>query len=246
MKPAIQSFRNRTARLLVIAALVAGAACSQGAQPPPSATPAATPVAITPAAPTLPDGPNVALLAGASPFEDMTESALNNDAAGVDKALKAYLQHSARVDAALSADQRQGLETRIDAIGKARGAGDFSGVALNAVEAYGTLVAALQPQGLKVPVQVSNLDYAGFKLKVLMHGTASDWSGARAGAQQADADWSAIKADVAGNPGLLDAMNVAVDGMNQATASENREMGAFAAEVDLALVDLLEVHFEGK
>lgn len=239
MKPAIQSFRNKMTRLLAIAALVAGAACSQGAQPPPAAAPATASVKTT-----VPDGPNAVLLAGASPFEDMTEFALNNDAAGVDKALKAYSQHSAQDDAALSADQRQGLQTRIDAIGKARGTDDFSGVALNAVEAYGTLVAALQPQGLKVPVQVSNLDYAGFKLKVLMHGTASDWSGARAVAKQAHADWSAIKADVAGNPGLLDAMTVAVDGMTQATASENQGMGAFAAEVGLALVDLLEAHFE--
>lgn len=239
MKTAIYSFRENTLRLLAITAIVAGAACSQSAQPPPAALPA-----IAPAATTAPGDSNAVLLAAASPFEDMTEFALNSDPAGVDKARNAYSQHSAQVDAALDADQRRRLQTRIDAIDKGRDASDFSAVALDAVEAYGILVAALKSQGLKVPVQVANLDYAGFKLKVLMHGTASDWPGAHAVARQADADWSAIKADVTGNPGLLDAMNVAVDGMTQATASENQEMGAFAAEVDLALVDLLEAHFE--
>jgi hypothetical protein len=35
-----------------------------------------------------------------------------------------------------------------------------------------------------------------------------------------------------------------ITGMNQATTAENVEMAVFAAQVDLALVDLLEGYFE--
>lgn len=114
---------------------------------------------------------------------------------------------------------------------------------MNAVEAYGILVQALQPRTMKVPVEVARLDYAGFKLKVLMHGGPKDWSMATAVSRNASADWSAIKARVT-DQGLKDAMDVAIDGMRQATASGNAGMAGFAADVDLALVDLLEGHFE--
>lgn len=125
----------------------------------------------------------------------MNEITLNNDAAGVDEALKAYSQHSAQVDAALSADPRQGLQTRVYAIGKARGGRDFPGVALNVVKAFGFLVAVFQPQGLEVPAQVAILDYAGFKLKVLMHGSASDWSRAPQPRRQASRNGLRHRAD---------------------------------------------------
>lgn len=182
------------------------------------------------------------LLLAASPFEDMTEFALDGNVAGIDRASKTYSGQSARVDAALSPGQRGRLHARIAAIATARGVADNAGIAMNAVEAYGILVEALQPARMEVPVEVARLDYAGFKLKVLMHGTSKDWPAARAVSRMASADWSAIKARVA-DRGLQDAMDVATHGMHQATASSNAGMASLAADVDLALVDLLETHF---
>ncbi len=159
---------------------------------------------------------NTVLLAAASPFEDMTEFALQGDQDGIDRALQAYSTQSARVDRILPPPLRTQLHARTAAIAKAHRATDHAGVAINAVEAYGLLVQALRPEQLKVPVEVANLDYAGFKLKVLMHGSTKDWPAARALSRQARTDWSAIQARVT-DKGLQDAMNVTIDGMQQAT-----------------------------
>lgn len=228
MKYSPYLFRYQVAAFLIVTAFVAG---NVGAQPTHAASP-----------PVSRDA-NAVLLSAASPFEDMTEFALDDNVAGIDRASKTYSGQSARVDAVLSPGQRGRLHARIAAIAKARGIADNAAIAMNAVEAYGILVGALRPAGMKVPAEVARLDYAGFKLKVLMHGASKDWPAARAVAQGADVDWSAVKARVT-DKGLRDAMDVATQGMQQATASSNAGMAGLAADIDLALVDLLERHFE--
>ncbi|MCY7354042.1 MAG: hypothetical protein LH470_02980 [Lysobacter sp.] len=174
----------------------------------------------------------------------MTEFALDGNQAGIDRSLKAYSHQSMRVDGVLSTSQRVRLHARTAAIAKTRRTADFAGVAMNAVEAYGVLVQALRPERLTVPVEVARLDYAGFKLKVLMQQGTSDWPSARVVARNASMDWSAIRKRVR-DPSLQDAMDVDIAGMRRATAAGNRDMARFSADVDLALVDLLETYFEG-
>lgn len=57
--------------------------------------------------------------------------------------------------------------------------------------------------------------------------------------------WVAIKSRVT-DKGLCDAVDVAIEGMNRACTSQNADMSLFAAQVDLAVVDLLEANFEKK
>jgi len=59
-------------------------------------------------------------------------------------------------------------------IKKAEQRADNESVALNFVEAYRTLIESLNTSGLIVPVQISLLDYAGFKLKVFLHAKSPD------------------------------------------------------------------------
>jgi hypothetical protein len=59
-------------------------------------------------------------------------------------------------------------------IKKAEQRADNESVALNSVEAYRTLIESLNTSGLIVPVQISLLDYAGFKLKVFLHAKSPD------------------------------------------------------------------------
>ena len=44
--------------------------------------------------------------------------------------------------------------------------------------------------------------------------------------------------------GLRDAVKAMLAGLHQATSAKNSEMAVFAAQMDLALVDLLEGYFE--
>jgi hypothetical protein len=186
---------------------------------------------------------NEVLLFAASPFEDLTENALAGNKQGIQLALKAYDQQAEKVSKILSPKPRHDLELLVAAIKKAEQRGDHESLALNSVEAYRTLIESLDTGSLVVPVQVSLLDYAGFKMKVLLHGKSPDWSVLRKTAEEARRHWTAMEYRVS-DQGIRDAVNVMISGLNKATTSRNGEMALFAAQVDLALVDLLERYFE--
>lgn len=186
---------------------------------------------------------NEVLLSAASPFEDLTENALAGNDKGMQLALKAYDEQAAKVGKVLSAKARQDIELLVATIKMAQQRADYESVALNSVEAYRTLIESLDTSSLMVPVQVSLLDYAGFKLKVLLHAKSPDWSVLRKTAEEARQHWTAIEPRVS-DKGLRDAVNTMITGMDKATTAKNVEMAVFAAQVDLAMVDLLEGYFQ--
>ena len=188
-------------------------------------------------------GSNQVLLAAASPFEDLTESALANDTRGMRQALKAYTDQAAAVNKVLSGPGRQEMAALLAAIRRAESTGDHHAVALNAVEAYRVLVESLDPKGLVVPIQVAQLDYVGFKLKVLLAASPPDWAAIKKTGEAAEGHWHALEPRV-GDQGLRDAVKTVIGGLNQAIRANNAEMAVFAAQMDLALVDLLEGYFE--
>ena len=188
-------------------------------------------------------GSNQVLLAAASPFEDLTESALANDARGMRQALKAYGDQAEGVNKALSPPARQAMAALLVRIRRAESKGDNQSVALNAVEAYRVLVESLNPNGLVVPIQVAKLDYVGFKLKVLLAASPPDWPAIQKTGAEAAGHWHALEPRV-GDKGLRDAVKTMLTGLRQATVTNNAEMAVFAAQMDLGLVDLLEGYFE--
>jgi len=116
---------------------------------------------------------------------------------------------------------------------------DHHGVARSAVEIFRLLIDNLQAKDLEVPKEVSLLDYAGFKLKVLAAPPRPDWHDIRKTVGEAAAWWNAIDSKVS-EKGLRDALDTAVRGLVNATKLENLPMLRFAAQIDLDLVDLLE------
>jgi hypothetical protein len=188
-------------------------------------------------------GSNQVLLAAASPFEDLTEFALANDTRGMRQALKAYGDQAEGVNQALSPPARREMAALLAAIRRAESKGDNQEVALNSVEAYRVLVESLDPNGLVVPIQVSKLDYVGFKLKVLLAASPPDWPAIQTTIEAASRHWHELEPRV-GDKGLRDAVKALIAGLHQATSAKNAEMAVFAAQMDLALVDLLEGYFE--
>ena len=188
-------------------------------------------------------GRNQVLLAAASPFEDLTEFALAADTRGMQQALKAYGEQAAAVNKVLSAPARQEMASLLAAIRRAESKGANQEVALNSVEAYRVLVESLDPNGLVVPIPVAKLDYVGFRLKVLLAASPPDWAAIQTTSEAAGRYWHELEPQVS-DKGLHDAVKTVIAGLSQATRGENPEMAAFAAQMDLALVDLLEGYFE--
>jgi hypothetical protein len=188
-------------------------------------------------------GSNRVLLAAASPLEDLTEFALASNTRGIRQALKAYGDQAAAVNKVLSVPGRREMASLLAAIRRAESKGDNQEVALNSVEAYRVLVESLDPNGLVVPTQVSKLDYVGFKLKVLLAASPPDWPAIQTTIEAAGRHWHELEPRV-GDKGLRDAVKTVLAGLHQATGAKNAEMAVFAAQMDLALVDLLEGYFE--
>lgn len=186
---------------------------------------------------------NDILLAAASPFEDLTEYALAANTNGMKLALKAYADQAAGVGEVLAAQARKDMDALIAIIKKAERQGDNETVALKSVEVYRILIGSLDVSGLAVPIQVSLLDYAGFKFKALLHAKSIDWLALKKVAEEAQQNWAAIQSRVA-DKGLHDAVDTTIAGIYKACTEKNAEMAAFAAQIDLALVDLLEGYFE--
>ncbi|MDB6030826.1 MAG: hypothetical protein JWM16_1164 [Verrucomicrobiales bacterium] len=186
---------------------------------------------------------NETLLKASSPYEDMVEFALNKNDAGIAKSLNSAKKQAAAVRDALPAAATAKFEMMLEGLQKTAAAKERYSVATSAVEMFRLLIDGLQADNLKVPKEVSLLDYAGFKLKVLAAAPQPDWSAMREIAGDAATWWAAIKAKVT-EKALRDAVNTTVKGVQQAGKLEHLPMLVFAAQMDLDLVDLLESYFD--
>ena len=188
---------------------------------------------------------NEALLHATSPFEDIVEFALDKNDASIAKMLITADGNTAAVREALPAAALEQFNTLLAALHKAATDKAHHAVALNSVELFRVLIDNLDSASLKVPKEVSLLDYVGFKLHVLEAAPPPDWNEMRKTAADAGPWWDAIKSKLTDRK-LGDAFNTTVRGLQQAAKTENLPMLHFAAQIDLDLVDLLEKHFEAK
>ena len=202
-------------------------------------------VSAAPAVEQKPGRANETLLAATSPFEDMVEFALAGNDAGVRRALAAADRQAAAVRAVLPAASAGRFDELLQAVHKAASGREHQVLAVSAVEVFRFLLDRLHPGTLKVPKEVSLLDYAGFRLKVLASAARPDWDAMRTTAEAASAWWSAVESSVT-DKALRDAFSSTVAGLREAAKKENLPMLSLAVQIDLDLVDLLENHFERK
>ncbi len=185
---------------------------------------------------------NALLLEASSPFEDMIEAALAGNGSGVQKALASYGRMAAKVPDALPAAARPDLEKRVAQIRDAEARKDLQAVAENAVEAYRILINGLNPLQAAVPVSVSQLDYVGFKQRVLLHAQNTDWAALSETVRTAQQNWQSLS-PLIHDSGLRDAVQTMINGMEAGISLKHPAMAEFAARMDLALVDLIENYF---
>jgi hypothetical protein len=186
---------------------------------------------------------NEIILSGTSPFEDLTEYAISGDTSGIKRALQAFNMRAEKIENALPETTRYELKALVDDIKDADRRGDLNAIALKSPEAYRVLIEALDPEALKVPVEVSLLDYVGFRFLAVLHAKPGDFTDLEEAAKYAERNWQAIRSRVT-DTGLRDAVDVSVAGLLKACTERDAGMAHFAAEVDLAQVDLLEAYFE--
>ncbi|MGO4409276.1 MULTISPECIES: hypothetical protein [unclassified Brevundimonas] len=184
---------------------------------------------------------NVQLLAAAEDYETLTESAFDKPVAELEVLQRAGYQKAQGLRRLLDAAQGaqiNALNGRLDA---ARTAQDRAAIAIAAVETFRILVSAQDASG-KTPVDVSLLDYAGFKFDALNKARPVNWDEMAADARFARETWARLSPQVKA-PGLSGAFESAVSGMELAAARKNDVAASVAASNELALVDALEEYF---
>ncbi|MBU2292464.1 MAG: hypothetical protein KKC29_15335 [Alphaproteobacteria bacterium] len=207
----------------------------------PQADTATSPATATTASPTISDR-NVRLLAAAEGYETLTETAFNKTLPELETSLAAARQKASEARPLLAPDQAARLDTLGAEIDAALRDQNRSALAIAAVETYRVLVSA-QDASAQVPVEVSLLDYAGFRYDANAKSRPVNWDQMTADVAFARETWARISPRVTAK-GLGGAFESALSGMEIAVAQKNAVAAGIAVSNELALVDALEEHFK--
>lgn len=189
---------------------------------------------------------NNTLLKATGPFEDMVGPALARDDKGVAKMLAEADQEADAVKKVLPAEAVRNFDELLKSLHKAAAAKDALAVAQSAVKVFRLLVDNLKADTLKIPIEVSLLDWAAYQLQVLAAVEKPDWEAMRKVAADAEKWWKAIARSKVTEKNLRATVTTAINGLKNATQEQNLPMAKFGAHITLDLVDLLEGHFKAK
>ena len=184
----------------------------------------------------------IALAAAAENFEALTEQAFT---AKPDELalLFAMAQESATgIAGQLDPAAAKALDGRVKDAKTAIDAGNPPDIALAAVEGYRLIVSAFSPDA-KIPVAVSLLDYAGFRIQADLKSDPKRWSDAREAGIFAQEQWALIKDSVTDTE-LNKRFSDSLAKLDEYLSVKDEKMAAQATVTELDLVDELEGYFQ--
>jgi hypothetical protein len=184
------------------------------------------------------------LVKATSPFEDIVKYSLDRKQDKLAKAVMTAKAEATAIRGALPEATAVKFDELFSNLNYALPTNNVV-AARNAVDVFKLLIENMKPEGLKLPIEVEWLDYAGFNLHVLASETPKDWNAMSQTTDKIAQWWDAIKNKVS-EKNLRYTMNSAVAGLQKAIQTKNLDMTYFAAQMDLEIVDLLENHFEKK
>ena len=184
----------------------------------------------------------IALAAAAENFEALTEQAFT---AKPDELalLFAIAQESATgIAGQLDPAAAKALDGRVKDAKTAIDAGNPPDIALAAVEGYRLIVSAFSPYA-KIPVAVSLLDYAGFRIQADLKSEPKRWSDAQEATKFAHGYWDQIK-DKVTDAALNKRFASSLASLDEFLSAKEARMASKAVVTELDLVDELERFFQ--
>lgn len=182
---------------------------------------------------------NHSLLSAAEVFENLAESARTATQPQFDAAMANYGRLAPSVDKAVTPRARASLTEIVRALKAGWTKGNRTDVALYSIEAYRVLVQGVTRASGALPVEVALLDYSGFKLSALAKDASPDWAIIGKTTTEAATWWRTVSPKVH-NSDLKQAMQRTIDAYAAARQTSNVALLAYAADMDLILVDALE------
>jgi hypothetical protein len=182
------------------------------------------------------------LFSSAEAYENLTEKSYTVDAqtladlsAAAEKQARACLVN-------LTASDADALSIRLDAVQAALRSDDRAAVTRNAVEAYRIFVTAETREPNGVPLQVSLLDYAGFRMQADLQAAEPDWEDFENALSFAEQQWSEIETKII-DLELRESFAAELNHVRIAAKDRNTSAAKESAGAELDQVDLLEKYF---
>lgn len=184
---------------------------------------------------------NLALFAAAEEFETLTESSFSADVATLEKMISKARIATAKIAKFASSKLTTQLQQHLANIQTAQKNNATADLAIESNEAFRTLVSAVGGKQI-IPVNVSLLDYAGFRVDADAQATPARFDDMKVAVIFAQEQWAGIKSrqEIAK---LIPRFSAALDKMELASRSGDVALARAAAKVELDMVDELETAF---
>ena len=181
-----------------------------------------------------------------SPFEDMTEYALDRD---ISSMKKGYKDIEALEDSGLLAKSvTDGISTQIsqdiESLENYINTKNYSEVALLSTKLFKIIVNNFAySQYVKNQIQIENLDGMGFEILSLISNKDVNYEQIQSIINEAQKKWMFLRDDME-NENAIDSFDLLFKALSHATIKHDYEMLKILASMDLALVDVIEKQFQ--
>ncbi len=182
------------------------------------------------------------LLAAAEPFESLTETAFSATPPARSKAIDAAENAAKGIAGIVPHAISVKLADELTSIRRANAADRPADVALASMECFRTLVSAV-PGTPAIPVDVSLLDYAGFRYDADAQAAPVRWADMARAMIFARERWSNIRMRPAA-AGLVTRFETVLTDMEKAVSAQNVPHARASAKAELDMVDELESVFQ--
>ena len=182
-----------------------------------------------------------ALSAAGEPFEVLAETAFTATPAELDKSILAADGAANMLKTIVPATLSASLQTRLTAIRQARKSDQRVDLSLASIEGFRDIVSAV-PGSPAVPINVSLLDYAGFRYDADAQAKPPRWDDMAAATTFARERWATLSG-LAPLSKLRTRFGDGLTAMDAAVRAHNVTQARAAAKAELAMVDELEAAF---
>ncbi len=183
------------------------------------------------------------LSAPASSAEDFVDAVLRGETGAYQERGRALVDGLAAVRWRMDPTRFALAETRAAAMMAALQRNDATRAALEALEAYRVLEETTAAETRATPIEVSLLDYSGFKIATLALPPRTDWAEADAAVRYSAQQWQIVRAQVT-DSAVVDMMDELQRALSTAAQRRDAQSLGAAARAQLAAVDLVERYFD--
>jgi hypothetical protein len=177
-----------------------------------------------------------------SPFEDMTEFALENNEKGIEKSLDKIKKgiDNKIFESNLSPENYKILNSKLEKLKELFVQKKYNEVALASTEIFEFNVSNfVDGNKIENQIHIEHLDYMGFKILALLNQDKIDWENIELTISNVQKKWIALSPKVT-DSNLKESFDYLFESLQLSAKNEDTNMIKILAKMDLTLVDVLE------